>query len=69
MRLNAYKQALNEANSLPESIPEYKRYFKRDYNPRQEAIREILKAARLDVKGLFNSEFAQLYEHFAHVRY
>jgi len=61
MRLTAYKKAIDEANNLPESIPNLKKYFKVDYNPRHEAIKHIIKKARLDVDGLFHGEFCELY--------
>ena len=65
MRLSAYKKAIDEARSLPASIPEIGSYFKGEYSPRRKAVLFILKMARLDVKGLFDGEFVQLYNYAA----
>ena len=62
MRLSAYKKAIDEAKKLPDGITELN-YFNECYNPRGEAINYILKMARLDVNGLFESEYIQLTEY------
>ncbi len=61
MRLAAYKKAIDEANSLPKSIPELLSYFKTRYSPYLSAIHYILKMAREDI-NLHNSEFCELHE-------
>lgn len=46
MRRSAYLKAINEAMQLPDSIPELSHYFKDGYNPRDAAVRHIVKKAR-----------------------
>ncbi len=60
MRLSAYKKAIQEASQLPIKIPEFKRYFGFDYNPRRQAICEIVKRARLDTDALYDSELVEV---------
>lgn len=61
MRLAAYKKALDQAFAIPHSLPELKEYFKDSYSPRHAAIQHVLKAARQDIKCLFDGEFVKLY--------
>lgn len=63
MRLAAYKKAINEAWEMPASIPELTNYFNKDYSPRNQAVRHILKIAREDIEHLFDSEFVSLYKY------
>ena len=59
MRLSAYKRYIDDASKLPESIGDG--YFKGfNLNPKAWAIRAIIREARLDVDGIFNSEFIEL---------
>jgi hypothetical protein len=56
MRRTAYLKALDEANNLPDKIPELLRYFSREYSPRMCAITYIKELARKDTELLFDSE-------------
>lgn len=61
MRLPAYIKAIQQAGQLPTSVSELRLYFNDEYNPRSEAIRHIVKKARLDTDGLFDCEFIDVY--------
>lgn len=68
MRRTAYLKALEEAQRLPECVPELSSYFNDNYNPRREAISHIVKAARLDVGALFDGEFVDIYNRSRGIR-
>ena len=61
MRKTAYIQAIEEAFILPTAIPKLKQYFQDPYSPRDRAIQHILRRARLDIEGLYDSEFIDVY--------
>ena len=63
MRLSAYKRAIDEARTLPDSLPELKSYFRKNYSPRARATAYIIKTARLDVEFLYSGEFIELYKY------
>ena len=63
MRLSAYKKLIDSAMELPTALKGYD-YFKGiQYNPRESAICNIIKVARLDIEALFSSEFIGLYKY------
>lgn len=61
MRLAAYKKAIDEAKTLPKTIPELLSYFETRYSPYLAAIHYILDMARKDI-NLHNSEFCELHD-------
>ena len=57
MRLQAYLDAVAEAEKLPTSVSDY---FKSLHNPQQAALCKIVKTARLDVDALYDRELAEI---------
>ena len=60
MRLQAYKNAIDQAQGIMNIIPELSNYFNHIYSPKDKAIEYILQMARKDEK-LFHCEFISLY--------
>jgi len=60
-RIDSYKSCVEQAaRELPDWLNEITDHLGKDYNPKREAFRFILEAARMD-KNLANSKFAEFY--------